>query len=1121
MSTHPPRIRRFQTLPLGTEPALPRKIALHPTLPFAAWVQQSTLVVSHLETRETLVSLSLSQLFSSLLRKNNNEKLGSVQSLAFYDWHTLYWNGMLPDVRPEKLYRWQTIVVQTSQRIFLWDLSLLSDDATRLEPQRIQAHLHEGTLHNTVPSSNVLPLTDKTILVGCNDGSLKIYNWKSDQVLKSIKGLGKGDFIVQLAAANPSNSFGTTSSGRRDNRRRILTVTQRGSAYLLELEIESLELHPPLCRFQGAPLPIEDTDMEHVAVTYHTHKDWVTWFLPKTGKNQSPAMMVWNLQALQSDLVQASGSKNLFQPEPTCTVTFPVTTTERATVLPLFNLTDFGDTTLVMALATANAQVHLLGAATTSSTASATLLRSVSLPQRLQLDAHLDVVPLLRVHGIVASSGRPGVVFATQLGFLVLDFEGTRGSHHFHTSTTSKSHKAGIIYGKDDGSISYGPLEILHPQPFGRLEYEKHSTVIYRSIPTAPGERRPQALPCFLPSPSGLYVAVMWPWEFRYDILHLPTIMQNIASRSGQSPLVASGHGVVDLCWVGDQDNVYAILKAPDWDQEDARWKAVNKEDAAFTLSSMAHITKSATKVGFKAATSATSAATKGVSLASKSTKVFTSSATKAVRTGTKGMKKSLVLFGLKGKKNRNEDSIADQTLDDTEAESFQSPMASQMPNPGSFRMTEDDPTKRRHVELRCLVAVESQASELTSSVAAATSSSLGSLTMRGGSRNPPTSIFGGPVLCVGSRSNEDLDGHAHFYTLKKGETGAKASSYVSSGPTLPYPNHVEWDEDGRICAIVVESRVMIYISNEPDFVLLGSVCVGPGTDPGSSITSVRFLHGALYCSTWNSVYCVFLGNVEVGLCQMDTILLASSEVRSIPAVDAILEYSSFTPPVIPLPIIQPVVLGYQSGSLLVSSVRGTHAIPLTHPVLRIGILLAAGQIERAIKWFDAIPDNDHDKLASFLERRGYPSLAFDLSGLSLEKLVDMCMRYGDLERLEDIVESFGVKGLRTIDMGYGFSQGIFGPEESTTSIVVAVGAYFLAHGNTEFTRRIASECIRHGVDGRKDALILASLLLAVNEADAMRLIQRAVEEGDIPDTWFVGRFARDFVLTERAKVKD
>jgi hypothetical protein len=246
--------------------------------------------------------------------------------------------------------------------------------------------------------------------------------------------------------------------------------------------------------------------------------------------------------------------------------------------------------------------------------------------------------------------------------------------------------------------------------------------------------------------------------------------------------------------------------------------------------------------------------------------------------------------------------------------------------------------------------------------------------------------------------------------------------------------------------------------------------------------------------------------------------MLASTDVPTFVKQSQFSKYNGLMPPPIPLPLVSPSVLGYQSGSLVVSTIRGVYAIPLSHPLLRIGTLLAAGQLDHAARWFDAIADSDHEALACFLERRGYPDLAMTLPTISLETVVDMSIRHGYILRLEEAIDIYGVKGLRAIDIGRGVSPSVFGPQSSNgSSIVVCVGAFLLAHGRVELARRLATECLRSGEDGKKDALVLATLLLSFDEADATRLVNRAVAEGDeMTDPWPIGDFVRDHVMSDR-----
>lgn len=166
-----------------------------------------------------------------------------------------------------------------------------------------------------------------------------------------------------------------------------------------------------------------------------------------------------------------------------------------------------------------------------------------------------------------------------------------------------------------------------------------------------------------------------------------------------------------------------------------------------------------------------------------------------------------------------------------------------------------EEKKKKCFVELHCLEANDVKATESSASIPVAVTKTLGHVTLRGGSRNRPVSVFGGPVLCVVTKNEESDEGSAHFYTRKTDEKGTKASEYVASGPTLPFADLVVWDDDGVYCAVVVHSRVAVYKSDPPSFVLIGSVRIAMPSHADPRITSARFIHGVLYCCTVNSVH--------------------------------------------------------------------------------------------------------------------------------------------------------------------------------------------------------------------------------------------------------------------------
>ena len=411
-------------------------------------------------------------------------------------------------------------------------------------------------------------------------------------------------------------------------------------------------------------------------------------------------------------------------------------------------------------------------------------------------------------------------------------------------------------------------------------------------------------------------------------------------------------------------------------------------------------------------------------------------------------------------------------------------------------------------VELRMLVG---SATDKDENVGSITVSSLGQLSLRSGNRNPPTILFGGPVLCVGSKFDETDEGLSYFYTKKRGQDEESASIYVSSGPAFPCPDIIAWDDDGKLCALVIKGRVSIYLSEEPNFVMIGTIVIGSSSDV--DVISLRFIHGVLYLTTRSSVQCIFLGDLDGEICHLDSYTLASSNVPMLPSKSIVTDYTSLTPPTIPMPLNHPEVLGYQNGSLILSTITGIVAIPLGFPLLRIGALISAGSdyYPKAEMWFDAIPNHDHEALATFLERRGVPGLALNLNGISLETTIDICMRYGFVDRLEEVVDMHGLNGLRAIDMSRGVSSNIFGLEEHGTSIVVCVGAFLLSFGRVELVRRLATECLASsssGDAGKQEAFLLAGLLLSVDGSDSKRVIYRSVESSDdCSSNW--GPFAR------------
>ncbi|KAL3923138.1 MAG: hypothetical protein SGILL_001830 [Bacillariaceae sp.] len=768
-------------------------------------------------------------------------------------------------------------------------------------------------------------------------------------------------------------------------------------------------------------------------------------------------------------------------------------------------------------------------------------------------------------------------VVTTSIGLLIIKMmDGTLvpfpGTRHAHFSANFGTLGRAVLYVKGP-QVLYSPLEpeggLLEVNPIGRMEYgPSKGTVVYESPPPMhlPPEiqKRPVRLPpCFLQSPSKNFVCCFWKEEMRYEVLSISTVMERVTNRNpnmmaATSPVVASGNGITSFAWVGD-DDLYSLLYDPEQDlalkvgidlstgdvgkdfdiskmkeikklKELARLKTykkgvksvvgtagklksldgikdLGKDTGKFGLGAMKGVKKlslGTVKLGGKVAAGASQATTAAGAGASK--QMTKMSVGKKLKFGF-GKKKGHAKKGVEG-------SLANSELDEKEEDEAPvrgaAPLVSfdeaepDMPDKGAEMMEKKYPW----VELRMLVPSDS-------GVAGVTASNLGQMTLRSGNRNPPTVLFGGPVLCVGSKLDESDEGLAYFYTKKKDQEEESADVYISSGPAFPCPSFVAWDDDGLLCAVVVQDRVSVYLSDEPNFVMLGTVHIGSAGTVSCEIISCRFIHNVLYCTTRNSVQCVFLGDLNGGVCYLDSYVLASSAVTIMPSKTIASDYKSLCPPAIPMPLVHPEVLGYQNGSLILSTVSGVIALPLGFPLLRIGSLIAAGpdHILKAEKWFGAVPNSDHEVLATFLERRGVPELALSLPGVSMERIVDMCMRHGYVDRLEEVVEMYGLAGMRSIDMSRGVSSNIFGPEEHGASVVVCVGAYLLGHGRVELVRRLATECLSSGEDGRQEAFLLSGLLMSVNGSDAKRVMQRAVEDANEEDDWLVGSFVKTHIL--------
>lgn len=553
-----------------------------------------------------------------------------------------------------------------------------------------------------------------------------------------------------------------------------------------------------------------------------------------------------------------------------------------------------------------------------------------------------------------------------------------------------------------------------------------------------------QCPPRLIASPSGRYLCLFWEDQMRYEILHAASLLTRdaasgfggVSETSGQgvSPSVDSGNRVLSFAWIGDDDR-FAILRHDD-------------------LRPLVSVSPNAPSSPRKAA-------------------AFVSPKPEVRREALKRL--------FSPASNGSDVGVP--------ANDVASPM-----NKG-------EQVKPR-VELKKLAEVRVDAVELAAgaSVAAATTVNLGNLIVRGGDRAVPMVLFGGPSLCVSCVSVSDRseqlntnagDSIAYFYSRKSGaikEHDERASSYMTVGPSIASPDLLSWDDDGRLCAMAVGSRVAIYLSEPPKFHLLGSVNIVGTRSFGTEmpLISIRFIHAVLYCSTQSSVHVIFLGDLkdEDTVCELDVFTLASdclppygvdnpTDSSPIPAVTSLM---------------YPHILTYHSGGLLVSTSSGLRLIPMSHPLIRIGTLLGANLVEKARKWVLASPKSEHDSMANFLIRRGHTIMALrDLDGLSVETYIDLCMRYEYTEELEQLLDENGSQLLPEIcDWKRGHVNGGY-------SAIFCIGVYMIGKNRLECAKKLAEQMIGCGINEvLSDAMKLALLIGTVDKDEGKALLQQA-----------------------------
>ena len=166
----------------------------------------------------------------------------------------------------------------------------------------------------------------------------------------------------------------------------------------------------------------------------------------------------------------------------------------------------------------------------------------------------------------------------------------------------------------------------------------------------------------------------------------------------------------------------------------------------------------------------------------------------------------------------------------------------------------------------------------------------------------------------------------------------------------------------------------------------------------------------------------------------------------------------------------------------------GLRLLPLSHPLIRIGTLLAANLTEKARKWIFDIPQAHHDFLCHFLIRRGRADLAIrDLNGLSLETFIDLCIKYERTPELENLISGHGGQVVKEISS--------WGRDEGGYSAISAIGLYMLGKNKIDCVKQLVGHLIDFGTDEvLVDAIKLATLIGALDHSGGGALLQSVIK---------------------------
>lgn len=582
-------------------------ITVHPNQPLLAYLIvpegndkrkfPKTIVVQHVHTKEVIYSMTLDDLAStlhgygivakgtaeSLLMKQQKalKDLGKVQRLDFFDPSTLYWSGHGAHSGPQDAgKRWSYLLVQLQSQIVILNLRQHAVAIARGLPngssktdekifQSVIANVTQDSLNGPI-SSNAIPVSRENILVATSDGSIKLYNWKANVVVQTLKVVtAKNDSIVEIISTNKYD----TPEGYYQKKRRIVCLTRKGVALLMELHVVEGILHDighPLAKFEGGSVPTsmskqddEHTSMEYIFVQYCGFRDLLLWNYPS--KNAKGKLLVWDLGSIPEGDPKNKKKAEPPKLEPLLVMQFPYETTH--TIFPGWFNESMPMESMVCAAVTKDGDFQILVAPLYNSGSSVKnpysaftvlsmnlhliLQRDLGLPEEHELHMKVQSLhcPFLRDSSIFCFGTSLGIIMVKMVDGNLVQVPGTR---HVHLSANFGGLGKAMLAMKGP-EIIYGILEPrggpLTVDPVGQME-TKNVLSVYESPPPLhlPPEihKRPVRLPpLFLLSPSRSFLCCFWKEEMRYEVLHIPSMLDKVTSRTQttKSPVVASGNG--------------------------------------------------------------------------------------------------------------------------------------------------------------------------------------------------------------------------------------------------------------------------------------------------------------------------------------------------------------------------------------------------------------------------------------------------------------------------------------------------------------------------------------------------------------------------------------------------